>query len=229
MTQEELDAMLNEGTDSITDEILDSEKKADNNASKDFDIDSVEYRANAAKEWPPPPPNNEHKVIHQLDDVTRDTEAKAGEIFDQLDIVDSQASQIAKATKEVTKHIKEQEALFKKLCDHFPHIQSFQTALSNAQNSIKILLEIQESVNACSDATIQAIDIMQFQDINRQRIERVINVMRALTQYMNSLFESKIDDDKRVASAVHIIGDSSKNIADTKEIEELIASFGQKK
>ena len=71
-------------------------------------------------------------------------------------------------------------------------------------------------------------DIMQYQDIHRQKIERVINVMRALAQYMNSLFEGKIDDSKRVSSAVYIAGDNKEDIASDDDIEALIASFGAK-
>jgi chemotaxis regulatin CheY-phosphate phosphatase CheZ len=72
-------------------------------------------------------------------------------------------------------------------------------------------------------------DIMQYQDIHRQKIERVINVMRALSTYMNHLFSGKIDDAKRVSSAVHIHGDTStEDIVSSDDIEALLASFGQK-
>jgi hypothetical protein len=72
-------------------------------------------------------------------------------------------------------------------------------------------------------------DIMQYQDIHRQKIERVINVMRALSGYMSNLFEGKIDDGKRVGSAVHIHGDESTNdIVSNDDIEALIANLGTK-
>lgn len=108
-------------------------------------------------------------------------------------------------------------------------MESFKHALESTQAMRKEVAAITDSANNCSDAILQAMDIMQFQDINRQRIERVINVMRALAQYMNSLFESKIEDSKRVASAVYITGDNNPNIANAEDIENLIASFGQKK
>ena len=73
---------------------------------------------------------------------------------------------------------------------------------------------------------MNVMDIMQYQDIHRQKIERVINVMRALSKYMNTLFEGKIDDDKRVASAQHIPGDDSDDLASTDDIEALLAQFG---
>ena len=51
-------------------------------------------------------------------------------------------------------------------------------------------------------------------EVKKQKIERVINVMRALSKYMNTLFEGKIEDDKRVASATHIKGDATEDLAD---------------
>jgi hypothetical protein len=78
------------------------------------------------------------------------------------------------------------------------------------------------------DTVMNIMDIMQYQDIHRQKIERVINVMRALSTYMNHLFSSKVDDAKRVTSAVHLPGDSTADVVNSEDIEALLASFGQK-
>ena len=51
--------------------------------------------------------------------------------------------------------------------------------------------------------------------------------MRALARYMSSLFEGKIDDNKRVSSAVHIPGDKTENVVNESDIEALIANFGK--
>ena len=84
-------------------------------------------------------------------------------------------------------------------------------------------------MQAGQDEIMMAMDMMQYQDIHRQKIERVINVMRALSKYMNTLFEGKIDDDKRVASAVHIAGDTTtENLVSNDDIEALIESLGKK-
>jgi hypothetical protein len=52
--------------------------------------------------------------------------------------------------------------------------------------------------------------------------------MRALSTYMNHLFSSKVDDSKRVTSAVHLPGDSTADVVNSEDIEALLASFGQK-
>ncbi len=138
------------------------------------------------------------------------------------------AGKIQKQAKSLKKYLETQEELFSKLCAAFPHIQSFQNALESTQSvkdNIKDILNASDEIN---DASMQAMDLMQYQDIHRQKIERVINVMRALAQYMNSLFEGKIDDSKRVSSAVFITGDNKDDVANEEDIEALIASFGAK-
>jgi hypothetical protein len=45
---------------------------------------------------------------------------------------------------------------------------------------------------------------------------------------MNTLFEGKMDDDKRVSSAQHIAGDAHNEIASTEDIEALLEQFGNK-
>ena len=85
------------------------------------------------------------------------------------------------------------------------------------------------SLQMGQDEVMMTMDMMQYQDIHRQKIERVINVMRALSKYMSSLFEGKIDDDKRVGSAIHIEGDTTtENVVSNADIEALINSLGQK-
>ena len=114
------------------------------------------------------------------------------------------------------------------LVDNFPKIKAFASSLEQTQNIQIIIDNIKNSAMDCNDACMQAMDIMQYQDIHRQKIERVINVMRALSQYMNSLFEGRGDDSRRVASATYIAGDNHDEVASETDIETLIASFGKK-
>jgi hypothetical protein len=43
---------------------------------------------------------------------------------------------------------------------------------------------------------------------------------------MNTLFEGKIEDEKRVSSAQHIVGDKHNDLASAEDIEALLAQFG---
>ena len=71
-------------------------------------------------------------------------------------------------------------------------------------------------------------DIMQYQDIYRQKIERVVNVTRALSKYLNSIFDTDVEDNKRVSSATYIEGDNNDDIVSSDEIDEIISSLGKK-
>ncbi|WP_394950202.1 chemotaxis protein [uncultured Helicobacter sp.] len=228
MTQEELNMLMN--SDNL-DEIAIQDKEAtpqESTTSETSGIDVENYRVEADKKWPPPPPTEDHKVVHQLDDVTKDSEVKATQIFDQLEIMGSAADNATKKLKQIKKFLESQEELFGKLCESFPHVQTFAKTMEEILNNKNAIKEIIGCCDDVSDASMQAMDIMQYQDIHRQKIERVINVMRALAQYMNSLFEGKIDDSKRVSSAVYISGDNKDDIASDDDIEALIASFGNK-
>ncbi len=237
MTQEELDALMN-GGDLENLEALETKEEAkekeevkEESSSQKMTVkkeDAEKYGKISPNEWPPPPPTEEHKVVHQLDDVTRDSEVKATQIFDQLDLIGSSAEKIAKMVKKIQEPLQKHQEIFDNLHAHFPHVESFKTALNEQQEILNTLKSIEEEAANCSDSSMQAMDIMQFQDIHRQKIERVVNVMRALSQYMNSLFEGKIDDSKRVSSATFITGDDDKDLASADDIEALIASFGAK-
>ncbi len=237
MTQEELDALMN-GGDLENLEALEAKEGAkekeeakEESSSQKMTVkkeDAEKYGKISPNEWPPPPPTEEHKVVHQLDDVTRDSEVKATQIFDQLDLIGASAEKIAKMVKKIQEPLQKHQEIFDNLHGHFPNVESFKTALNEQQEILNALKSIEEEAANCSDSSMQAMDIMQFQDIHRQKIERVVNVMRALSQYMNSLFEGKIDDSKRVSSATYITGDDDKDLASADDIEALIASFGAK-
>ncbi|MGN8507490.1 protein phosphatase CheZ [Helicobacter pylori] len=247
MTQEELDALMNGGDlenlealeakeetrEKAKEEVKEKEeiKESKESSSQKMTVkkeDAEKYGKISPNEWPPPPPTEEHKVVHQLDDVTRDSEVKATQIFDQLDLIGASAEKIAKMVKKIQEPLQKHQEIFDNLHGHFPHVESFKTALNEQQEILNALKSIEEEAANCSDSSMQAMDIMQFQDIHRQKIERVVNVMRALSQYMNSLFEGKIDDSKRVSSATFITGDDDKDLASADDIEALIASFGAK-
>ncbi|MFP6079702.1 protein phosphatase CheZ [Helicobacter pylori] len=237
MTQEELDALMNGGdlenleALETKEETKEEAKESKESSSQKMTVkkeDAEKYGKISPNEWPPPPPTEEHKVVHQLDDVTRDSEVKATQIFDQLDLIGSSAEKIAKMVKKIQEPLQKHQEIFDNLHAHFPHVESFKTALNEQQEILNALKSIEEEATNCSDSSMQAMDIMQFQDIHRQKIERVVNVMRALSQYMNSLFEGKIDDSKRVSSATFITGDDDKDLASADDIEALIASFGAK-
>jgi len=237
MTQEELDALMSRGVDELEDvqeeasnkEPIEAETSKDE-ATKEQSDEKKNYKVDANKPWPPPPPTDDHKVVYQLDDVTRDSELKAGELFDKLESVSSLVMDIEESLNGVIENVDKDIELFEKLTQSFPHIESFKEALQRCRNNKEALQSSIDNCQSASDETMMAMDGMQYQDIHRQKIERVINVMRALSKYMQTLFEGQIDDSKRVGSATHLDGDSTtEDLVDNDDIEELIASLGKKK
>ena len=247
MTQEELDALMNGDMDmddadpsAVEEEIADDalEVAAEDEAVVDKveaekDVvndpeDSDGYRAAAKSHWPPPPPTDDHKMVHQLDDVTKESEEKASEIFDIIENISNNLMEKENNSQVCIDTFEDNITLFKTLCAKFPDIEAFKTSLEKNEVALESAREGLETLQASGDEIMQVMDIMQYQDIHRQKIERVINVMRALSGYMNELFAGKIDDEKRVGSAVHIAGDTNtEDIVNADDIEALLASFGQ--
>ena len=249
MTQEELDALMaggleddlgdtkdasqevayvKEETDEVAEVAEAMSAKADEpqaNSSKHGE----NYRVSADGVWPPPPPTEDHKMVHQLDDVTRDSEEKATQMFDKLETINNFFMDAESDSNSLKDAINSNVELFTTLSEKFPNIAAFSEALEKNNALLGTIDNIISNLQMGQDEIMMAMDMMQYQDIHRQKIERVINVMRALSKYMNTLFEGRIDDDKRVGSAVHIAGDTTtENLVSNDDIEALIESLGKK-
>ena len=206
MTQEELDALMNEDID------MDMEEMADETAADAIKEDTEElfnsiddpdgYRASAVHSWPPPPPTDDNKMVHQLDDVTKESEEKATEIFDLIEGISNDLTDSEDTVEEVNSVLDANIALFETLCTKFPHVEAFKTQLAQNQDAKKKNGSLKDMMETNIDTVMNIMDIMQYQDIHRQKIERVINVMRALSTYMNHLFSSKIDDTRFIWTKV---------------------------
>lgn len=225
MTQEELNALLNSDVSELPD--VEEEAKSNSNDSGAEAESSSDFRIDQDTNWPPPPPTSEHKVVHQLDDVTRDSEVKATETFDKLEAINNAGMDIEDSVKTINSFLKSQKELLEKLHSQFPDFHTFGSKLEELKKAQEALDNIIDASDIISNSSLEAMDIMQYQDIHRQKIERVINVMRALSRYMSSLFEGRIDDSKRVSSAVHIQGDNTENVVNDDDIEALIANFSK--
>ena len=240
MTQEELDALMSGGID------MDDEVSEDETASHEDDLEAEDESNEevSAEEEPqdevdpivakveaaelPLPATNENKMVHQLDDVTKESEEKATEIFDIIEGISSDLMEKEETLNDILKALNANVDLFGTLSTKFPDIETFKTQLKINEEAVEKTNEVIESLQNSGDAIMNVMDIMQYQDIHRQKIERVVNVMRSLSRYMSTLFEGKIEDEKRVSSAKHIEGDTGNDVASTDDIEALLEQFGNK-
>lgn len=223
MTQEELDALMK-----IGEELESSDTESEANSQTNETDESQDIDVEQIPSWSPPPPSKEHKVVHQLDEVTRDSEKNAIEMMDRLEAIGKFFSHSEVNVDNIKESVAKNIELFTTLNEKFPHIQSFKNALEHNIKALETSDNILKLLQQGQDEVFVSMDAMQYQDINRQKIERAVNVMRALNRYMNSLFEGKIDDSKRASSAVHIAGDD-KEVMKDDDIEDLIASLRQNK
>jgi len=225
MTQEELDALMSEDVD--LDEIAEPEEPATQEASteEDYETSAEEYKVSATHNWPPPPPTDDNKMVNQLDDVTKESEEKASEIFDHIEKIGDDLMEAEGTLAGALETLQSNVDLFENLGAKFPEVEAFKAQLEKNKAAKDTVEQHIQSLQDHGDTIMNIMDIMQYQDIHRQKIERVINVMRALSSYMNQLFSGRIDDDKRVASARHLPGDKAEDIVSSDDIEALLASF----
>ncbi len=230
MTQEELDALmagdldLDAEEESAQEAVTDGSEEESSGAKEAGDEEGGE-----AEEVPTPPPaTKEHQVVHQLDDVTRDSEEKASEIFDALDVVMNDIDGALAAIEKIDAISNGFEEMFATLMQKFPNVKRFESAAEEAKTLRELSSEVTDMLQSANEQILGAMDTMQYQDIHRQKIERVINIMRALSRYMSALFEGSIEDEKRVKSARHIEGDTAtEEVISNDDIEALIAQFGK--
>lgn len=93
---------------------------------------------------------------------------------------------------------------------------------SNNSDSVKSVM------NDIRNIIFETMSIMQYQDIHRQKIERVVNKMRDIARLMNDTLDD-VDDKRYAPSAKHIAGDNdTDDLVDDNELERLIAEMGNK-
>ncbi len=226
MTQEELDALMSGDIDldNVEEEAV---EEADDEAHKDTTEDEKRYKADATNSYPPPA-NSDNQVVHQLDDVTKESEEKASEIFDIIEGISNDLMEEEAQAQRCIEVFEENIKTFAALHAKFPDIETFQLQMQRNEEALSCASTTVTVLQNSGDSIMQVMDIMQYQDIHRQKIERVINVMRALSNYMNQLFEGKVDDKTRVGSATHLPGDNTtEDVVSSDDIEALIASLGK--
>jgi len=213
------------GIDGIVDnepEIESDETSVDNMLS---DIDDITENTIEEKEEAmlPLPSSKEHKIVNQLNEVAEDTEEKASQIFDVLSFILDENEKVTKSNDASKEFISSQIELLEKLSNKFPNIALLEENLKKAKEVGELTTLTTEIVNGENNKIFEAMEIMQYHDINRQKIERVMSVIRKLTQYLNGIFE---DDSNKpeVQIAKHISGDGSQTV-DESDIDSLISEF----
>lgn len=196
--------------------------------------DDIEF-TEKAKNWTekkitkgefPFPAEPSTKVVSQLNEVANDSEEKAGQIFDVLSFILDDNAIIQKNNKNIASFLDKEMELLTALSNKFPNIKVFDERLKEAQAIKDVTSDISNRISAEDMRLFEAMELMQFHDINRQKIERVMSVIRKLTVYLNNLFEED-DDYEEIAVAKHIHGDSTSDLVGAEDLDALIAEFSK--
>ena len=174
----------------------------------------------------PFPAEKDTKVVNQLSQVANDSEEKVSQIFDVLSLTLDNNGEIRKKIKLYEEFVNSQINLLNSLNSRFPNIKVFNEHLKSANNVNASMSDLKKLINDEDNHIFQGMELMQFNDINRQKIERVMSVIRKLSLYLNNLFE---DDGtgKDIAVAKHIHGDTSSDLIGD-DLDKLIAEFSNK-
>ena len=175
----------------------------------------------------PLPAEKDTKVVNQLSQVANDSEEKVSQIFDVLSLTLDNNNEFRNYIKNFESFIKTESDLLISLNNKFPNIKVFDEHLASANKVSTSLKDLKNLINSEDSKIFEAMELMQFNDINRQKIERVMSVIRKLSLYLNNLFE---DDGatKEIAIAKHIHGDSTDDLIGD-DLDKLIAEFSNNK
>ena len=173
----------------------------------------------------PFPAEKDTKVVNQLSQVANDSEEKVSQIFDILSIALDNNNEVRANIKNLEAFVSSQTKLLESLNKKFPNINVFNEHLGGAKNISGALVGLKTLINDEDNQIFQAMELMQFNDINRQKIERVMSVIRKLSSYLNNLFE---DDgtSSDVAIAKHIHGDTNDDLIG-EDLDKLIEEFAK--
>lgn len=124
----------------------------------------------------------EGQVISELDAVTAVTERETNKVMDQLDLI---SQLVGKQQKLITEVMQQPGAQDK-----------------GVQEAIR---EIMASGKEIQDKVFEAMDLMQFQDITRQKLERIVFHLRQIHDYIVDLLGTGLKSEGERASISHTI------------------------
>ncbi len=233
----EINSVDSKNNDDFFDEIIEKKEEEKKSSESSTKIDFEEVRRTddeIAKDWTsskisegvfPLPAEKDTKVVNQLSQVANDSEEKVSQIFDVLSLTLDNNNELRGHIKDIESFLISQSNLLVSLNNKFPNIKIFDEHLSKANKISSTINNSRTILNDEDNHIFQAMELMQFNDINRQKIERVMSVIRKLSLYLNNLFE---DDgtSKDVAVAKHIHGDSTNDLIGD-DLDKLISEFSK--
>jgi chemotaxis regulatin CheY-phosphate phosphatase CheZ len=146
-------------------------------------------------------------VISELDTVTSVTERESNKVMDQLDQIGRLVSRQQQLITEMMRHENAQSA--------------------GIQNAIH---EVMSAGKEIQDKVFEAMDLMQFQDITRQKLERIVHHLRQIHDYIVDLLGTGLKSDADRPSISHTIAQTGTTPDENKaHADAVIEAFKQQK
>lgn len=166
-------------------------------------------------------PNEDHRVVDKLDEITKESEEKVNQLFELLENAVKKIDTMDTQLKNLKPYLDEHKEFMDMFVSAFPKA-SVKNNYEYFLNVLKSFNEIQSTHNELREYIFDAMDLLQFQDITRQKIEKVISVIQALHEYLNNWFASDKKNRTRVAKT--IVDESIKSQID-QEVDDIVNSF----
>lgn len=166
-------------------------------------------------------------IPNQLGEVANDSEEKATKIFDALSYILEDNASLRKTVKGLDSFIQSQQKMLETLNAKFPKIKEFSDNLELVNSLADMPTDIQTRLSNRDKELYEAMELMQFHDINRQKIERVMKVVVNLSKQLNDIFEDSAGSTSQIPVSKHLPGDKSLDIVGNDDLESLIAEFGK--
>lgn len=146
-------------------------------------------------------------VISELDTVTSVTERESNKVMDQLDMIGQLVSRQQALITEIMRHEEAQS----------PGIQS-------------AIREVMSAGKEIQDKVFEAMDLMQFQDITRQKLERIVHHLRQIHDYIVDLLGTGLKSDAERPSISHTIAQTGTTPDENKaHADSVIEAFKSQK
>ena len=174
-------------------------------------------KAVAAAAPPPAPPpapvaaephqDGSGHVISELDTVTAVTERESNKVMDQLDQISRLVARQQQLITEIMRHDGAQSP--------------------GVQNAIHEVMSASKNIQ---DNVFEAMDLMQFQDITRQKLERIVHHLRQIHDYIVDLLGTGLKSDAERPSISHTIAQTGTTPDENKaHADAVIEAFKSQK
>jgi len=146
-------------------------------------------------------------VISELDTVTSVTERESNKVMDQLD--------------QISRLVSRQQQLITDMMRHEG---------AQSQGVQKAIHEVMSASKEIQDKVFEAMDLMQFQDITRQKLERIVHHLRQIHDYIVDLLGTGLKSDTERPSISHTIAQTGTTPDENKaHADAVIEAFKSQK